>query len=280
MPDPLILATAFNQITPDARKNGAQIRELMRAAKAEGARLIHFPEGALSGYAKSEILDWRDVDWGLLRSELEAVAAHAAEIGLWVVVGCNHRLAWPKRPYNCLYVISSQGELVGRYDKRICSNTEATDWYAAGAERFVFEIDGYRFGTALCIELHFPELFMDYGGLGVDCVLFSAYSRDPTYGILARAHAAMNNFWFSVSTPAQCSVGLASSLIGPDGYYISKGSNDGSAGLTIGKIDRDDPRFEIALTKARPWRAKARRDWSSRDPGNSSRANVASFFEL
>jgi hypothetical protein len=36
-----------------------------------------------------------------------------------------------------------------------------------------FDIDGLRFGLLLGMEVHFPELFIEYERLDVDCVLFS-----------------------------------------------------------------------------------------------------------
>ena len=59
------VATVQSTITPDIRENGRQIRASManRAAQA-GARLVHFPECALSGYAATEIADWASVDLG------------------------------------------------------------------------------------------------------------------------------------------------------------------------------------------------------------------------
>jgi predicted amidohydrolase len=251
------IATAQCVIAADTRANGQQVRALMTTASERGARLVHFPEGMLSGYCKAQVKDWDTFDWGALREELEATAAHAARLNLWTVLGSCHRLTAPTRPHNSLYVISGEGILVGRYDKRNLSNTEVNDWYTPGTDPVVFEVDGFRFGCALCIEIHFPELFMEYERLGVDCVLFSAYAEDPIFGITAQAHAAINNVWLSLSTPTQCSRKLASGLIGPDGYYLAFGT-PGETSLVVSQLDRADPRYEVALRKARPWRASAR----------------------
>jgi predicted amidohydrolase len=252
------IATAQSRITPDVRENGRRIRELMSVAKMAGCRLVHFPEGALSGYVKSQIRDWATVDWSALREELDAISGHAARLGLWTVLGGNHRLTPPDRPHNSLYVISDDGALVGRYDKRLCSNTELNDWYTPGTGAFVFDVDEVRFGVALCIEVQFPELFIDYGKRGVDCMLLSAYSDDPIYGLLARAHAATNNFWLSLSIPALPGNRLSAGFVGPDGYWLARAETNGVDALVHGKIDRDSPQFDVALNKASPWRAAVR----------------------
>ncbi|WP_419904944.1 carbon-nitrogen hydrolase family protein [Kiloniella sp.] len=259
MNDLLCLATAQSSISADVCANGSQIRALMREASEKGARIIHFPEAALSGYPKAQIKDWQEVDWTALEEELASIEREAARLGIWVVLGCNHRLESPKRPHNSLYVISDRGEIVHRYDKRYCSHTEVTDWYTPGTEPLYFEVDGFRFGCVLCIEINFMEVFAHYEKMQADCILFSAYSEDPVFGIQAQGYAATNNFWISVSTPAQCSHSLTSGLIDPRGYIVAQCEKNVEPQILIQTLNRKAPALEIALTKARPWRREARK---------------------
>ncbi|MGH6998712.1 MAG: carbon-nitrogen hydrolase family protein, partial [Phenylobacterium sp.] len=198
------------------------------------------------------------VDWAALRDELEATAALAAELRLWTVVGSNHPLTPPNRPHNSLYVISDTGELAGRYDKRLLSYTEVSDWYAPGAEPLVFEVDGFRFGCVLCIEIQFPELFVDYARQDVDMVLLSTFSRDPMFAVQAQGHAACGAFWLGFSVPAQCSDAAPSGLIGPDGRWIAAGPSDGAGAVVVADLDRGSAALRGALEFARPWRTRAR----------------------
>jgi predicted amidohydrolase len=253
---PMTIATAQSPISGNVRENGRRIRDLMQSARERNARLVHFPEGALSGYAKSEVSDWRAFDWPAIRNELESIARTAGELDIWVVVGCAHHLSHGNRPHNSLYIISDKGVLAGRYDKRLCSHNEISNWYSPGFEPLVFSVDGFTFGCALCIEVVFPEIFLEYERAGVDCVLFSAYSSDPIYATMLQGHAAINNLWISLATPAQCSLELASGLIGPDGAFSARCEANGRPGVSLGQLDRS--RYDIPLTKARPWRAKAR----------------------
>ena len=243
-------------VTDDARQNGRKVRQLMRQAAAERARLVQFPEGLLSGYAKEQIADWDDVDWTAVREELEQVTALAADLGLWVVLGSAHPLTAPHRPHNSLYVISDEGQLVDRYDKRFCSNTEITRFYSPGFDPVVFDIDSFRFGCAICIEINFPELFGEYEQLGVDCLLLSAYPVDSIFHTKARALASINNYWLSLSVPAQSAELMSSGLIGPDGGCARTVEPRGE--LVVGEMDRDDPQLHVALNLARPWRTSAR----------------------
>jgi predicted amidohydrolase len=258
---PIKIATAQSQISPDPRENGAEVRRLTREARLQGASLIHFAEGALSGNAKAQIKDWAAVDWEAVADELGQTAALAAELGIWVVVGCAHRLTGPHRPHNSLYVLSPEGagesRPEARYDKRFISHTELSKWYAPGEGACAFEIGGWRFGCALCIEIQFAEIFLEYAALDVDCVLFSAYADSPMFGIQAQGHAATHNYWFSLSIPTQLSQTLTSRLIGPDGEIQARCEPERS-GLVVSELIMDDPRYEIALKRARPWRKQAR----------------------
>ncbi|GAA1563904.1 carbon-nitrogen hydrolase family protein [Kribbella sancticallisti] len=249
------IAVAQPTITKDAKENGATVRKLMREAATGKARLIQFPEGQLSGYPKEQLQDWSEVDWPVVRDELEKIKKLAARLRLWVVLGSAHPLTPPNRPHNSLYVISDAGEIVDRYDKRFCSNTEITQFFSPGFEPIVFDVDGYRFGCVLCVEVSFPHLFAEYERLGVECLLLSAYPVDSTLELKARAHAAINCYWISLSLPAQTTHLMASGVIAPDGTYAATVAP--SAHLTLTTIDRDTPTYDIPLNKARPWRSTA-----------------------
>jgi predicted amidohydrolase len=250
----------------------------MQEARAAGASIIHFPEAAASGCSKAHIKDWSRFDWDLLVEELHSTAGLARELELWVVVGSCHRLTPPHRPHNSLYVISDRGEVATRYDKRFLSHSEVTGWHTPGQQPCVFEAEGWRFGCVLCIEVHFPELFQEYAELGVDCVLFSAYADDAMFGIQAQGYAASHSYWVSVSAPTQFSHGLPSRLIGPTGD-VQAIATPSESRVVVGVLDENCPRWEVALHRAKPWRAKARagavyRERYVRDP----RSDVRSRF--
>ncbi|WP_328331638.1 carbon-nitrogen hydrolase family protein [Kribbella sp. NBC_00382] len=251
------IAVAEPMITKDPAENGAKVRELMKVAAGQKARLIQFPEGQLSGFPNEQFQDWSEVDWALVREELEKIQKLAARLELWVVLGSAHPLTPPNRPHNSLYVISDQGRIVDRYDKRYCSNTELTRYFSPGFEPIVFDVDGYRFGCAICVEVNFPELFAHYERLGVECLLLSAYPADAIFEVKARAHAAINNYWIAMSLPAQTADLMPSGVIAPDGTYVS--TVTAPAELTIATLDRDDPAYQTPLTKLRPWRTLARK---------------------
>jgi predicted amidohydrolase len=275
------IAVAQTEITTDPHANGMAIRAALRQAADQGARLVHFSEGALSGYvgpAKAYYTDWR-IDWAPVTEQLHATMALAAELGVWVVVGGNHRLSGEHRPHNSLWVINDQGQLVDRYDKRWVSYAEITDFYTPGDHVCTFEVDGFRFGCLICIEVNFPELWMEQRALGVDCVLFSTYSEDPIFEVLARGHAAANGFWVSIAVPTPCAPAGPSAVVGPHGYVLKQARPDGSEVICV-DLDRADPALDMALNKARPWRETARAGhiYTARrvnDPRSTDRTHVS-----
>lgn len=248
----LRVAIAQLPITGDVVRNTAKIKAAMREAAGGRARLIQFPEGMLTGYAKNPIQSWDEVDWRAVHTELQSIMALAAELHLWVVLGSAHRLTPPNWPHNSLYIISDTGKLLTRYDKRVVSHTEVTQFYTAGSEPIIFDVDGYRFGCMICVEINFPELFSEYGRLGIDCLLLSAYPEASIFQLKARAHAAVHCYWISLSVPTERASMMSSALIGPDGEVVN--AIEEMEGVIFADLDRSNPDFDVALTKARPWR--------------------------
>lgn len=266
------IAAAQTTVSASLAANGEAIRGLIAAAADEGARLVHFCEGALSGYAKAQIGHpeaWSAFDWEAQETELHAIAALCRRLRIFAVVGGAHRLSGPYPPHNSLYVLSDTGELVTRYDKRYLSNSELQGWYTPGAEAISFDVDDYRFGCAICIEAQFFEVFSGYERQGVDAVLFSSWGIPMRFLIALRAHAALNCLWISAATPAQ-TVGDRSpaGILGPDGKTAAHGPQAAEAAIATAMLDRDDPAYETVLRKARPWRALAREGGIYRQNGS------------
>lgn len=250
------------------RTSGMEMRQLMCDAHRAGARLIHFPEGATcspnkrimsaSGPRDVGPSDWTRFDWAVLGEELDAISTLARALGLWTVFGAVHRLTPPHRPHNSLYVVSDRGNLVTRYDERMLSNTKISFMYSPGKQPVTFEVDDLRFGCALGMEAHYPEIFTDYERLDVDCVLFSTTGESPSaappFAAEALGHAASNAYWVSYAAHAPQSVMVPSGIAAPDGRWNTQCPADGTPAIAVTDIttDRDHP--------ARPWRRTARSD--------------------
>jgi predicted amidohydrolase len=253
---PVRLAVAQTTVPEDPtdpgtlRESGAQIRQFMRDAAACGARLAQFPEGAIT-YPGKHVMssagpgilaeaDWSRIDWDIMREEAQRVAALSGQLGIWTVLGSLHPLTPPSRPHNSLYVITPDGRLLTRYDKRYLSNTEISWMYTPGTEPVTFQADGLTFGCAICIEVNFPEIFAAYEQMNVDCMLLSVTVEDAIRPAIAQAYAALHCYWV--------------------GYSCARCPGNGQPALAIADLDptTDDEDITVALRHARPWRRTAR----------------------
>ena len=207
--------------------------------------------------------DWDRFEWTVVRDELANTAELAARLKLWTVLGSVHQLTPPTRPYNSLYVISDQGAVVTRYDERLLSNTKISYMYSPGAAPVTFDVDGFRFGCALGMEAHYPEVFGEYERLDVDCVLFSSTGEGKPGGAQAFAtevqgHAAANSYWVSFSVGAQQSPIASAGVVSPGGKWVARCPADGTAAIVVVDLDDDSAEIAAALQHARPWRRRAR----------------------
>lgn len=249
---------------------GDEVRHLMHAAHRAGARVVHFPEGALCSPHKLAVsatrpevgpADWSRCAWDVLHAELAATARLARDLRLWTVLGSVHPLTPPHRPHNSLYVLCDQGELVTRYDERMLSNTKVSHMYTPGADPVTFTVDGVRFGCLLGMEVHYPELFTGYERLDVDCVLFSTAGGAPgDFAVEARGHAAANSYWVSFAALAGPGAGPAapSGVIAPDGTWAARCPAAGDPAVAVADLDDNPESVATAVRLARPWRRTAR----------------------
>ena len=265
------LATAQSLVSGDLAANALGIRELIKLAAEAGADLVHFPESSLSGFVGGDIPDWQSFDWTAYEAERAGIQALCAANGIAAVIGGPFRDPAVARPFNALFVISADGEIAARYDKRFCSHNEISYWYASAQlyenvqkygivqKPLCVEIAGARFGFVLCIEVNFPELFLAYERVGITALLFSSsHAKSEMFRIQAQGHAACNNYWISYSVPVHSRQRASSSLIGPDGRILDACPAH-VPGLVVNEIDPAAPEWDVPLNKARPWRRSARK---------------------
>ncbi|TCC54071.1 carbon-nitrogen hydrolase family protein [Kribbella capetownensis] len=239
--------------TAELRAGGAEIRDFLRQAAAAGARLVHFTEGAICFPSKrvmSELgpdevgpSDWTRAQWPVLQSELDQIAGLAAELGIWAVIPSVHQLP-EGRPHNSMYVVSDQGKVVTRYNERTLSTTKLTWMYTPGTEPVTFDVDGFRFGLALGLDVLFPELFTEYDQLGADGVLVSyatnRVSRHEHVAVQARGCAVNNTCWISFAVPANPDGGLASGVVDPRGEWVAQAPANGSPAIAVAEVHHSD----------------------------------------
>ena len=226
------------------RRNAAMILRYMAKAKAERAELVHFHEVAMTGYLpRPGAPAPNDVDWPGLRESTQRICAEARRLRLWVVLGSAHRLTPPHKPTNCLYLISPQGRIHDRYDKRFCTGIDLRV-YTPGNRFVTFNLNGVKCALLICYDLRFPELYRQLGRQGVQAIFQSfhnAYTNGP--GIhnkimrqTVQGHAGINYFWVSMTNSSGYYSRYPSVLIQPDGV-IAASLIQNRPGVMVNTID-------------------------------------------
>ena len=239
----LRVATCQFAVTESVSQNARAIRQFLRKAKKAEAEIVHFSECALSGYAGADFASFDDYDWALLKKETQGIMALAGELGLWVVLGSTHPLTPPNKPHNCLYLISPEGKIVNRYDKRFCTSGDL-EHYTPGNRFTTFDLNGIKCSLLICFDLRFPELYRELYKLGVQCVFQSFYNarqRGPSIHTqimrqTMQCHAATNYLWVSMTNSSGYYSPYPSCFIQPDGVIAAQ-LRPNRAGLMVNTVN-------------------------------------------
>jgi predicted amidohydrolase len=239
----LNIATCQFAVCSDVDQNARQIRTLMQQAAEQGADIAHFSECALSGYAGVDFESLAGYDWPRLKDRTLEIVALAGELKLWLALGSSHPLTPPHKPHNCLYLISPEGKLVDRYDKRFGTAIDLLH-YTPGNRFVVFDIHGVTCALLICFDLRFPELYRELYKQGVQCILQSFYNarqQGPSVHTeimrqTMQANAANNGFWASMTNSCGWYCPYPSCFIQPDGR-IAQQLPDHHDGLMLNAVD-------------------------------------------
>lgn len=234
----LRIAAAQFPVSGDVQQNLAHVKKLIAQASSEGADVVHFPETALSGYAPRHSTGPESKE--LLAEATAEVRRLAASSGLWVVLGTAHPRG-ASLPRNSTLVISRDGSLAGVYDKRRLYGRE-NDFYEAGTDPLVVDIDGVRCGFLICYENCFPSLYTEYRRLGVTVLFHSffnaANSRPTSIRHLMPAtllvRAADNGTHISAANSSESYSPLPAGIVRPDG--VSSWVDRHVTGLVIEEV--------------------------------------------
>ena len=280
------VATAQFAVSSQPRRNADAIVAAIDEAATAGARVVHFCEGALSGYAPQDLEDWRGYDWHTLRVQARRVAEAAGARGIWVILGSAHPLSLDGSgalPHNSVYIIDDRGALLDRYDKRFCAGAEGEGelaLYSPGDHACLFEIDGVRCGVMICHEYRYPELYRDYKWQGAQLVFHSFHAANNSDDVISEleaqvgaehhaynwgrtlpeitmpatlvATAAASHMWISAancSAPRSC---WSSFFVRPDGVIAGRLERD-HPGVLVYEVDTEAPLYE----STRHWRDRA-----------------------
>ena len=250
-----VAQTTFRTDPADAhafQDAGAEVRRLMRQARAADADVIQFPEATLCFPDKRSLsrdrdqvteADWARFAWESSESEVDQIRATAGSLRLWTVLGAQQRNpADPSaRPASSLLVIDPTGTIVARYDERLLSRSKQAYLYAAGTEGVVVDVQGVRIALASGLEVLFPQVFSDYERQDADCVLFStAGPGEPaeadSLASSARTHALQNGIWVGYAVPSDKAAYAAAGIIAPGGAWAVQCPSEATPAIAVTEI--------------------------------------------
>ncbi len=239
----LKIATCQFAVGRDIKRNSQKIQRFLRRAKKLNADIVHFPECVLSGYVGTDFPSFDGFDWELLRDETKKVMSLANKLRIWVVLGSTHPLTPPNKPHNSLYLISPDGKITDRYDKRFCTSGDLRR--LTPGNRFVyFTVNGVKCSLLICFDLRFPELYRELYKQSVNCVFQSFYNarqKGPSVHThimrqTMQCHAATNHFWVSMANSSGLYSPYPSCFIQPDGVIVEQ-LRQNKAGIMLNTVD-------------------------------------------
>jgi predicted amidohydrolase len=211
--------------------NLKSILDRLREAADAGAKLIVFPECALTGYgfdSRDESIPYAEPIPGLSSKE---VAAVCTELGVYAVYGLLERDG--ERLYNATVLVGPEG-VVGTYRKVHLPFLGIDRFVDPGNRPFeVFEIEGVRVGMHICYDGTFPETGRVLTLLGADVLVLP--TNWPIQSLTTAEHLpatrAIENVVYvmavdRVGEERGCKFAGTSSIADPGGVILAKAGLD------------------------------------------------------
>lgn len=189
----------------------------LRAAAAQGSRVVLFPEANLTGYYYPDVLKLSDEEVG---RALDRTRHEAREARIWVIAGALRKTE--DRLLNIAYVVSPAGEIVHQYAKIHMAGRDEQRFCRGGNKLSLFEIDGIQCTLVICRDGRHPELYRIPGMAGAQILFHPSCSSDEIEAVI----------WKRTSGRAQQPIGpntkmfhCVANTIGqsPDGKQSSSG---------------------------------------------------------
>ncbi|MEU3301189.1 carbon-nitrogen hydrolase family protein [Streptomyces sp. NPDC006678] len=234
-------AAQFVPVPGDVPANVRSMEALVHEAAARGARLVVFPELAVTGYELGLLTRdpglWTAHDDPRLSGLREACRATSTA----AVVNCAAPSTDGARPTIASLVLGPDGELLTRYDKRHLHGAEH-DLFAAGTADGRFVLDGVRFALAVCYDNRFPEVAGRAAADGCEVYVASSAldvgndSFETVYPVRARdngMHVVLGNLMGHSTEAGECAGNSA--VWGPDGALVAT-AGTAAPGLAVAEL--------------------------------------------
>jgi predicted amidohydrolase len=150
----MILALASPRVASTLDEGLDKIKRLLSEASAQGAAIVCLPEAYLPGL-RGQDFEVYPFDATQQERALQAVAQWARMYAVATILGME-RLT-PAGRQIAAFVLDARGQLLGYQTKNQLDPTEER-FYVPGNTRQLFEVNGIKFGVAICHEgWRYPE---------------------------------------------------------------------------------------------------------------------------
>lgn len=225
----MIIALASPRVATTIEDGLGKIERSLSDASRRGAEIVCFPEAYLPGL-RGQDFEVPPFDPATQERVVQTVAQWSREYGLTTILG-TERLADAGQQI-AAYVFDARGEVLGCQTKNQIHPTEDR-FYVPGNTRQLFEVNGVKFGVAICHEgWRYPETVRWAAVRGAKIVFHpqhSGYERDgprlsqwgapenPYYEKAMMCRALENTIYFASANYALKFQESATSLIAPSG---------------------------------------------------------------
>ncbi len=182
------LALAQMAESPDLGRNLRRMTALAEEAAGGGARLVLFPECALTGYGPACHRDPADFDAEAVAAAVAALRDVSRAAGVALVAGAH--LPAPGGWTNSALLISPR-RAPARYDKTHLYGQDSRYYRAGSRPSEPLRAAGLCLGMQICFDLRFPEPFRRLALQGVQAVAVPAHiagRADMWKGPVIEAH--------------------------------------------------------------------------------------------
>jgi predicted amidohydrolase len=257
----VIIALASPCVASSLEEGLAKIKWLLSEASSQGAEIVCFPEAYLPGLRGQ---DFEVLPFGQAEQEqvLQAVAQWARTYAVATILGME-RLTEAGRQIVAV-VFDARGQLQGYQTKNQVAPSE-DPFYVPGNTRRLFEINGVKFGVAICHEgWRYPETVRWAAVRGAKIVFHPHHTGSdragvrltqwgtadaPYYEKAMMMRSIENTIYFASVNYALRFQESATSLIAPSGQcqaYLPYGQE----GVLVQAINLDDATGLIAVRYA------------------------------
>src|SRR5499433_2996377 len=189
----MIIALASPRVASTLDKGLEKIKWLQSEASAQGAEIVCFPEAYLPGL-RGQDFEVPPYDQTQQERALRTVSQWARKYKVATILGME-RLTQAGRQI-AAFVIDARGQIQGYQTKNQLDPTE-DQFYAPGDTRSLFEVNGVKFGVAICHEgWRYPETVRWAAARGAKIVFHPQHTGAEQEGVRLTEWGAASNPYY------------------------------------------------------------------------------------